>query len=104
VIIYQGDKRQFLHDTFRDDIEHVLAQQFLRSTGRGVQPNEFNAWKHSLFEVGEVLQDPGIPDDMGVALEYTVPQTADRKPHRRAADNLGVRRRLGVAFLWLPTE
>jgi hypothetical protein len=78
VIIYQGDKRQFLHDTFQDDIEHVLAQQFLRSTGRGVQPSEFNAWKHSLFEVGEVLQDPGIPDDMGVALEYTVPQTAKR--------------------------
>ena len=78
MIIYQADKRQFLHDTFRDDIEHVLAQQYLRTTGRGVQSAEFNAWKHSLFEVGEVLQDPGIPDDMGVALEYTVPQTSKR--------------------------
>ncbi|HIV72318.1 MAG TPA: DUF2075 domain-containing protein, partial [Candidatus Aquabacterium excrementipullorum] len=78
MIIYQADKRQFLHDTFRDDIEHVLAQQYLRTMGRSVHSAEFNAWKHSLFEVGEVLQDPGIPDDMGVALEYTVPQTSKR--------------------------
>ncbi|MFT3857688.1 MAG: gas vesicle protein GvpD [Aquabacterium sp.] len=78
MIIYQADKRRFLRDTFEDDIEHVLAQQYLRTTGRSVQSAEFNAWKHSLFEVGEVLQDPGIPDDMGVALEYTVPQTSKR--------------------------
>lgn len=78
MIIYQADKRRFLRDTFQDDIENVLAQQYLHTTGRSAQSAEFNAWKHSLFEVGEVLQDPGIPDDMGVALEYTVPQTAKR--------------------------
>ncbi len=78
MIVYQADKRQFIRDTFADDIEAVLSQQYLRSTGRQASPSEFNAWKHSLFEVGEVLKDPGIPDDMGVALEYTVPQTSKR--------------------------
>jgi DUF2075 family protein/molybdopterin biosynthesis enzyme MoaB len=78
VIVYQADKRRFIRDTFEDDIEAVLAQQYLRTTGRRPSPSEFNAWKHSLFEVGEVLKDPGIPDDMGVALEYTVPQTSKR--------------------------
>jgi len=78
VIVYQASKSQFVHDTFRDDIEHVLSQQYLRTTGRKPSPSEFTAWKHSLFEVGEVLKDPGIPDDMGVALGYTVPQTAKR--------------------------
>jgi hypothetical protein len=77
VIVYQADKRQFVHDTFSDCIESVLAQQFLRTTGRQVSPSEFRAWKNSLFEVGEVLKDPGMPDDMGVALEYTVPPTHD---------------------------
>lgn len=78
MIVYQATKSQFIHDTFQDDIEHVLSQQYLRTTGRTPAPAEFNAWKHSLFEVGEVLKDPHIPDDMGVALEYTVPQTSKR--------------------------
>lgn len=34
MIVYQATKRQFVHDTFQDDIEHVLSQQYLRSTGR----------------------------------------------------------------------
>lgn len=78
MIVYQADKRQFVRNTFHDDIEAVLSQQYLRTTGRQPSPSEFNAWKHSLFEVGEVLKDPGIPDDIGVALEYTVPQTSKR--------------------------
>lgn len=78
MIVYQASKRQFIHDTFRDDIEEVLSQQYLRTTGRRAAPAEFNAWKHSLFKVGEVLKDEAIPDDMGVALEYTVPQTSKR--------------------------
>jgi hypothetical protein len=78
MIVYQADKRRFIRDTFQDDIEDVLAAQYLRTTGRKAQPAEFRAWANSLFEVGEVLKDPGIPDDMGVALEYTVPQTSKR--------------------------
>ena len=78
MIVYQADKRQFIQDTFHDDIEAVLSQQYLRTTGRRPSPSEFNAWKFSLFEVGEVLRDAGIPDDVGVALEYTVPQTSKR--------------------------
>lgn len=78
MIVYQANKRQFIQDTFHDDIEFVLSQQYLRTTGRQPAPAEFRAWQNSLFEVGEVLKDEGIPDDMGVALEYTVPQTSKR--------------------------
>jgi hypothetical protein len=74
VIVYQTSKQQFVRETFYDDIEAVLSQQYLRTTSRQPSPSEFNAWKHSLFEVGEMLKDPGIPDDMGVALDYTVPK------------------------------
>ena len=78
MIVYQANKRQFIKDTFEDDIEFVLSQQYLRTTGRQPAPAEFKAWQNSLFEVGEVLKDDAIPDDMGVALEYTVPQTSKR--------------------------
>lgn len=33
MIVYQASKRQFIHDTFRDDIEDVLSQQYLSATG-----------------------------------------------------------------------
>lgn len=78
MIVYQASKRQFIHDTFHDDIEFLLSQQYLRTTGHRPAPAEFKAWQNSLFEVGKVLQDDTIPDDMGVALEYTVPQTSKR--------------------------
>lgn len=78
LIVYQASKRQFIHDTFHDDIAFVLSQQYLRSTGRTPAPAEFKAWENSLFRIGEVLKDDTIPDDMGVALEYAVPQTAKR--------------------------
>ena len=29
VIVYQADKRQFIQDTFHNDIEEVLSQQLL---------------------------------------------------------------------------
>lgn len=78
MIVYQASKSQFVKDTFQNDIEFVLSQQYLRTTGRQPAPAEFNAWKHSLFAMGDVLKDPGIPNDIGVALEYTVPQTSKR--------------------------
>lgn len=78
MIVYQATKSQFIRDTFQNDIEYVLSQQYLRTTGRHPAPAEFKAWQNSLFEVGEVLKDERIPDDIGVALEYTVPQTSKR--------------------------
>lgn len=78
MIVYQASKRQFIHDTFKDSIEFKLSEQYLRTTGRQPAPAEFKSWENSLFRIGEVLKDEAIPDDMGVALEYTVPQTSKR--------------------------
>jgi DUF2075 family protein len=78
LIVYQASKRQFIQDTFHDSIEFKLSQQYLRTTGRQPAPAEFKSWENSLFRIGEVLKDDAIPDDMGVALEYTVPQTSKR--------------------------
>ena len=78
VIVYQASKRQFIHDTFQDSIEFKLSEQYLRTTGRQPAPAEFKSWENSLFRIGKVLRDEAIPDDMGVALAYTVPQTSKR--------------------------
>lgn len=78
MIVYQADKRQFLHHVLRDDIEEVMSRHFRAATGRGVGPSELNAWKHSLFEMSKVLQDEDIPDDAAVGIEYQLPQTSRR--------------------------
>src|SRR5690625_696618 len=51
----------------------------LRQQGRGgVSPNEVRSWRNSLQYMRNVLDDPHIPDDVGVALEFSIPQTSKR--------------------------
>lgn len=78
MIIYQASKSQFLHHALRDDIEDVVSRQYRSMTGHGVGPSEMQAWKHSLLEMAKVLGDDEIPDDVGVAIEYQLPQSSKR--------------------------
>lgn len=78
MIIYQADKRQFLRHAFQNDIEGVVSQHYSHATGQRVSPAELRAWTHSLSHMAKVLNDDEIPDDVGVAIEYQVPQTAKR--------------------------
>ncbi|MBI5276338.1 MAG: DUF2075 domain-containing protein [Burkholderiales bacterium] len=78
MIIYQALKKQFLDDVFRNDIEQIILDQYWRRTGRKVSPAEVKAWASSLGYMGKVLHDASIPDDCGVAIEYSIPQTAKR--------------------------
>ncbi|MGJ7497829.1 DNA/RNA helicase domain-containing protein [Variovorax sp. RT4R15] len=78
MIIYQANKREFLHHALREDIEDVVSRQFRSATGYGVGPSEVQAWKYSLLEMAKVLQDEEIPQDAGVAIEYQLPQSTKR--------------------------
>ena len=78
MIVYQKNKRQFLDDTFKRDIDEVIRVEFLARTGHGVAPAQIRAWKESLGAVAKVLNDDDIPDDSGVAIEYGIHQTGKR--------------------------
>ena len=78
MIIYQAEKKQFLDDVFKNDIEAIVLDSFSKRTGRRVGTGEIRAWASSLAYMGKVLHDDGVPDDCGVAIEYTIPQTAKR--------------------------
>lgn len=78
MIIYQADKRQFLRDVGGSDIEKIVLDSYTKRTGKRVSPNEIRSWASSLVYMGRVLHDDSIPDDCGVAIEYTIPQTAMR--------------------------
>ncbi|TWO68654.1 DUF2075 domain-containing protein [Caenimonas sedimenti] len=78
MIIYQAEKQQFLTDVFQNDIEEVVLDQYRRRTGGSVSKSQVQAWASSLAYMGKVLNDDGVPDDCGVAIEYTIPQSAKR--------------------------
>lgn len=78
MIVYQARKAEFLRHVRQDDIEAIVERQFRGATGHGTSPGEVRAWRESLFEMSKVLDDPEIPDDAGVAIEYQLPQTAKR--------------------------
>lgn len=78
MIIYQGTKSGFLHDTDNRDIEDVIATAYLKQTGSYVPQNVIRSWRESLGQMAKVLRDEAMPDDMGVGIEYGIPQTAKR--------------------------
>ena len=78
MIVYEADKKQFLSDNFDRDIEDIILAQFKRKTGHHVGRAEIASWKDSLLRFATVLQDDGIPDDIGVAVELHIPQSAKR--------------------------
>lgn len=78
MIIYQATKAEFPKDAFERDIHDVVSVAYKERTGRRVGPSEFNAWKESLVSMARVLNDPGIPEESGVAVEYAIPGSAKR--------------------------
>lgn len=78
MIVYHADKKEFLlsYDDF--DIEDVIHAKYQAATKRKVAKAEIRSWRESLGYVARVLRDPAIADDVGVAVEFILPQTAKR--------------------------
>jgi len=78
VIVYQATKSKFLHDCDHDQIEDVVERAYVQRIGRYASPSEFKSWRASLAAMARVLRDEDIPDDIGVGVEFGIPQTAKR--------------------------
>lgn len=78
MIIYQSTKQGFLDDALKRDIEAVVLASYREKTGGTVGKNEIRSWASSLVYMAKVLNNDAIPDDCGVAVEYTIPQTRKR--------------------------
>lgn len=61
-----------------DSIAPIIRQKILDKMGRKTPDGEFNSWINSLEYMYKVMNDPEIPDNAGVAIEYNIPQTAKR--------------------------
>ncbi|RYE54627.1 MAG: DUF2075 domain-containing protein, partial [Sphingobacteriales bacterium] len=78
MIVYHATKAQFSQDVFNDEIDTKILYFFTENIGRSTSKSEIASWRNSLGYMERVLQDPAIPADCGVALEYQIPQSGKR--------------------------
>lgn len=78
MLVYSGIKREFLHSVEENTIAAKIRDTILEKMGRKTPDNEFRSWENSLKDMYIVMNDPQIPEDSGVAIEYNIPQTAKR--------------------------
>ena len=78
MIVYDGLKTDFLSSCEKDAIAIEIEEKILSKMGKHTPKAEFRSWENSLNYMYKVLNDKGIPDDAGIAIEFNIPQTSKR--------------------------
>ncbi|HRN18994.1 MAG TPA: DUF2075 domain-containing protein [Trueperaceae bacterium] len=79
MLVYTASKTEFIDHVNSNLIVAKVQEGFgARAGRRSVSGSEVAAWNNSLQFMKNVLDVPTIPDDAGVAIEFTIPQTAKR--------------------------
>lgn len=78
MIVYSSSKQKFLSDVFDNIIADEIIEAFERVLGRSTATAEVRSWQNSLQYMYNILEDPDIPNDSGIAIEYQIPQTSKR--------------------------
>lgn len=78
MIVYNKTKEDFSNDVLTNDIGGIITSHILEKTGNRVAPNEIRSFENSLGYMERVLNDPSIPEDCGISIEYHLPQTSKR--------------------------
>lgn len=77
MITYSSTKQGFLNDVLNNVYKDKILSSLVKETGHSVGAKEEKSWD-SLRYMSEVMHDPNIPCDVGVALEYKINGTSNR--------------------------
>ncbi len=80
MIVYQSTKTGFLADA-SNGIEDIIREKIREKLNIDIKigSSEYNSWKNSLGDaMYKVMQSDKIPDDSGIAIEYSIPRTKNR--------------------------
>lgn len=78
MIVYEATKELFVEDVIQDRIEENIDEKFYSQMGYHTSQSEKNSWKNSMLYMLKVLIDSNIPNNIGVAIEYKIPNTSKR--------------------------
>lgn len=78
MIVYSGLKTDFLTAVENDSIATEIEENIYHKMHRKSAQSEFRSWENSLEYMYKVLNDSEIPGNVGIAIEYNIPQTSKR--------------------------
>ena len=78
MIAYLAEKSQFLEDVDSNEIEAIILASYKSTYRRAVGASEITSWRNSMGFMQRIVNDPDIPNDSGVAIEFGIPQTGNR--------------------------
>lgn len=78
MIIYESTKQQFIEDVVQDKIEENIDKEFYKKMGYHTSLSEKKAWNNSMQYMMKVLIDTKIPNNVGIAIEFKIPNTSKR--------------------------
>ena len=77
MIVYEANKGEFIDSVFSGSITDEIYDVYKEKIGKsGI--SQIRSWENSMQYMYKVLQDCEIPDDCGVAIEFTIPTTSKR--------------------------
>ncbi|MFA6301225.1 MAG: DNA/RNA helicase domain-containing protein [Candidatus Paceibacterota bacterium] len=78
MIVYQSTKEDFLKDASSGCIEDIIRESVKLKLNKNVGNNEYISWKNSLGSMYHIINNELIPNDSGIAIEYSIPRTKNR--------------------------
>ncbi len=78
MIVYNATKAQFNDDVNLNRISDIILENLRERNISGGQLAEYHSWQNSLHFMRSAIDDPAIPDDVEVAIEYQIPRTSKR--------------------------
>lgn len=78
MIVYQSTKQGFREDVFSNEIDKKILDAYVVHLGRQTSRNEILSWKNSMSYMDRILEDPEIPADSGISIEFQIPLTSKR--------------------------
>lgn len=78
MIVYEATKQLFVEDVVQDRIEENIDKKFYEKMGYHTSENERRAWNNSMQYMMKVLIDNNIPRNVGIAIEFKIPNTSKR--------------------------
>ena len=78
MLIYKNTKNGFQNDWDDGVAIDIIRTELLKKMSLNPGEPEEKSWRNSLAYMRNVMNDPRIPDDAGVALEYNLPLTGKR--------------------------
>lgn len=77
MLVYESTKQEFLEDFVKDKLTDNIINNFHEKIGK-VNEAEVRSWDNSMQYMFRVLNDPEIPNNSGIAIEFRIPYSSKR--------------------------